>query len=175
MLPRCLPTPNSVEACAGGGGWRRGRSAVAGRMGPCAPRAWRGFPDRLIRPGFPDDELTYLLTYDADRGGGWKWVRHDHRVEGWSPEAATQRVVPLLCGSAFDFIPRLNLRADRQEPLPMFRCQGLPGFSEPSAFFTHPLTTESPTTHYCTVQHHVPIDPYAERMLRAVLTRSVTQ
>jgi hypothetical protein len=26
-----------------------------------------------------------------------------------------------------------------------------------------PLTTESPTTHYCTVQHHVPIDPYAER------------
>ena len=38
-----------------------------------------------------------------------------------------------------------------------------------------PLTTESPTTHYCTVQHHVPIDPYAERMLRAVLTRSVTQ
>ena len=30
-----------------------------------------------------------------------------------------------------------------------------------------PLTTESPTTHYCTVQHHVPIDPYAERMPRA--------
>ena len=27
-----------------------------------------------------------------------------------------------------------------------------------------PLTTESPTTHYCTVQQHVPIDPYAERM-----------
>ena len=27
----------------------------------------------------------------------------------------------------------------------------------------------------CTVQHHVPIDPYAERMLRAVLTRSVIQ
>ena len=26
---------------------------------------------------------------------------------------------------------------------------------------------ESPTTHYCTVQHHVPIDPYAERMPRA--------
>ena len=40
---------------------------------------------------------------------------------------------------------------------------------------TPPLTTESPTTHYCTVQHHVPIDPYAERMPRAVLTRSVTQ
>ena len=40
-----------------------------------------------------------------------------------------------------------------------------------------PLTTESPTTHYCTVQHHVPIDPRvcAERMPRAVLTRSVTQ
>ena len=32
---------------------------------------------------------------------------------------------------------------------------------------TPPLTTESPTTHYCTVQHHVPIDPYAERMPRA--------
>ena len=30
-----------------------------------------------------------------------------------------------------------------------------------------PLTTESPTTHSCTVQHHVPIDPYAERMPRA--------
>ena len=30
-----------------------------------------------------------------------------------------------------------------------------------------PLTTESPTTHYCTVQHHVLIDPYAERMPRA--------
>ena len=30
-----------------------------------------------------------------------------------------------------------------------------------------PLTTESPTTHYCTVQQHVPIDPYAERMPRA--------
>ena len=30
-----------------------------------------------------------------------------------------------------------------------------------------PLTTESPTTHYCTVQPHVPIDPYAERMPRA--------
>jgi hypothetical protein len=33
--------------------------------------------------------------------------------------------------------------------------------------FSPPLTTESPTTHYCTVQHHVPIDPYAERMPRA--------
>ena len=32
---------------------------------------------------------------------------------------------------------------------------------------TPPLTTESPTTHYCTVQHHVPINPYAERMPRA--------
>ena len=31
-------------------------------------------------------------------------------------------------GPAFDSIPRLNLRADRQEPLPMFRCPGLPGF-----------------------------------------------
>ena len=33
-------------------------------------------------------------------------------------------------------------------------------------YYTLPLTTESPTTHYCTVQHHVPIDPYAERMPR---------
>ena len=33
--------------------------------------------------------------------------------------------------------------------------------------FIPPLTTESPTTHYCTVQHHFPIDPYAERMPRA--------
>ena len=37
-----------------------------------------------------------------------------------------------------------------------------------------PLTTESPTTHYCTVQHHVPIDPYAEQMPRAALTRIYT-
>ena len=29
------------------------------------------------------------------------------------------------------------------------------------------LTNESPTAHHCTVQHHVPIDPYAERMPRA--------
>ena len=29
-------------------------------------------------------------------------------------------------------------------------------------FTSPPLTTESPTTHYCTVQHHVPIDPYAD-------------
>ena len=36
-----------------------------------------------------------------------------------------------------------------------------------SATTSPPLTTESPTTHYCTVQHHVPIDPYAERMPRA--------
>jgi hypothetical protein len=35
------------------------------------------------------------------------------------------------------------------------------------SFVPPPLTTESPTTHYCTVQHHVPIDPYAERMPRA--------
>ena len=34
----------------------------------------------------------------------------------------------------------------------------------PRGAFPPPLTTESPTTHYCTVQHHVPIDPYAERM-----------
>ena len=33
-----------------------------------------------------------------------------------------------------------------------------------SPFNSPPLTTESPTTHYCTVQNHVPIDPYAERM-----------
>ena len=32
------------------------------------------------------------------------------------------------------------------------------------AFLTYLLTYESPTTHYCTVQHHVPIDPYAERI-----------
>ena len=36
-----------------------------------------------------------------------------------------------------------------------------------AALYHPPLTTESPTTHYCTVQHHVPIDPYAERMPRA--------
>ena len=29
---------------------------------------------------------------------------------------------------------------------------------------SQPTATDSPTTHYCTVQHHVPIDPYAERM-----------
>ena len=29
---------------------------------------------------------------------------------------------------------RLNLRADRQEPLPMFRCPGLPGFPFIAAF-----------------------------------------
>jgi hypothetical protein len=49
----------------------------------------------------------------------------------------------------------------------------LPFFPQrtPPTIIPPPLTTESPTTHYCTVQHHVPIDPYAERMLRAVLTR----
>ena len=31
----------------------------------------------------------------------------------------------------------------------------------------HSQPRESPTTHYCTVQHHVPKDPYAERMPRA--------
>ena len=36
-----------------------------------------------------------------------------------------------------------------------------------------PFTTESPTTHYCTVQHHVPIDPYAERMPRADCSSNV--
>ena len=57
--------------------------------GVLVPRAWRVFPDHLIRPGFPDENL--LTSYDADRGGGWeRGVRHDHRVEGWSPEAATQ-------------------------------------------------------------------------------------
>ena len=35
--------------------------------------------------------------------------------------------------------------------------------SQQSAGCPLPLTTESPTTHYCTVQHHVPIDPYPER------------
>ena len=41
------------------------------------------------------------------------------------------------------------------------------GLIVPCVSFPPPLTTESPTTHYCTVQHHVPIDPYAERMPRA--------
>ena len=51
------------------------------------------------------------------------------------------------------------------------------GFALSLVVYCPPLTTESPTTHYCTVQHHVPIDPRvcAERMPRAVLTRSVTQ
>ena len=32
------------------------------------------------------------------------------------------------CGPAFDSIPRFNLRADRQEPLPKFQCR-FAGFS----------------------------------------------
>ena len=39
-------------------------------------------------------------------------------------------LVPHCCSKrpAFGSIPRLNLRADRQEPLPRFRCPALPGF-----------------------------------------------
>ena len=44
------------------------------------------------------------------------------------------------------------------------------GAARPGAYMCPPRNcarTESPTTHYCTVQHHVPIAPYAERMPRA--------
>jgi len=58
-----------------------------------------------------------------------------------------------------------SARADRQEPLPMLRCPGCrvfpdhPDLNLALVQYPPPLTTESPTTHYCTVQNHVPIDP----------------
>ena len=66
-----------------------------------------------------------------------------------------------------------NLRASTNIPSPQFigshpSHHGVSSVARRTprlaySFFTTPLTTESPTTHYCTVQHHVPIDPYAER------------
>ena len=59
----------------------------------------------------------------------------------------------------------LGVRVTPSHPLRLApRAQRL---EAPVTFYIPPLTTESPTTHYCTVQHHVPIDPYAERMPRA--------
>ena len=65
--------------------------------GVLVPRAWRVFPDHLIRPGFPDENL--LTSSDADRGGGWERVRRDRRVEGGPPRPplrASVNLVPLL-------------------------------------------------------------------------------
>ena len=61
------------------------------------------------------------------------------------PLRASVNLVPLCCGPAFDSIPRLNLRADRQEPLPMFRCPGLPDF--PSSALISNLVYFKPVDH----------------------------
>ena len=105
---KCASLTSGSAHCTGkprGSGWDSGRTKLPN------PRA----------PPMPSD---------ADRGGGWERVRRDRRVARGPPRPPLRASVNLYhcCRPAFDSIPRLYLRADRQEPLPMFRCPGLPGF-----------------------------------------------
>ena len=86
------------------------------------------------------------------------WTNHGHRAaaSGRRTSAAVWSI-PIV-GSVL----HLKINYLRQ------KCKQEEGTRAPASLHCPPtLTTESPTTHYCTVQHHVPIDPYAERMPRA--------
>ena len=95
-------TPGSAH-CTGkprGSGWDSGRTKLPN------PRA----------PPMPSD---------ADRGGGWERVRRHHRAGGslGPPPRVSVNLVPLLLTGVQLHLPR-HPRADRQAPLPMFRCPG---------------------------------------------------
>ena len=91
-------------------------------------------------------------------------IKHQQENKNWS------RFLPLpLCGACpfvgtVVFVSQSTTFAKKNMSKIIDRHKN---FCQSAGSLLSPLTTESPTTHYCTVQHHVPIDPYTERMPRA--------
>ena len=119
------------------------------------PRATRSAPKAgALRARAPTCAPHVLRTLSP--GGEWG-CRRRRALRGRCSRGSVQGVLRTPAEGEGGAAHRENFNAARR----------------PRGAFPPPLTTESPTTHYCTVQHHVPyllltvpIDPYAERMPR---------